>query len=334
MTSIVLPETADDKEALEEGAVFAPRFDANGLVTAVVTDAGDGMLLMVAHMNAEALALTLETGIAHYWSRSRGALWKKGETSGNFQQVVEMRTDCDQDAIWLRVKVAGHDATCHTGRRSCFYRTVVAGRRQDRSRRRWQRSHCSMQKTLSIQLDEPFAILQTTQIHHFDTARRVIWAWDKGDHDARLGVIAQQARCAGSRTASLRPAARPMPKPAKKSGISLALGGGAARGWAHIGVLRALDEAGIEIDMIAGTSIGALVGGCYLAGKLDELEEFARSLTKRRIFGLLDLHLRRQRPVRRHEARRSACSEHMNGLTVRGSAEAVRLRRLRNPHRP
>ncbi|TKT76797.1 patatin family protein [Aquamicrobium sp. LC103] len=82
---------------------------------------------------------------------------------------------------------------------------------------------------------------------------------------------------------------RPQPAPARKSGISLALGGGAARGWAHIGVLRALDEAGIEIDMIAGTSIGALVGGCYLAGKLDELEEFARSLTKRRIFGLLDL---------------------------------------------
>lgn len=85
--------------------------------------------------------------------------------------------------------------------------------------------------------------------------------------------------------------ASPEPEPAARSGISLALGGGAARGWAHIGVLRALDEAGIRIDMIAGTSIGALVGGCYLAGKLDELEEFARSLTKRRIFGLLDLHL-------------------------------------------
>jgi NTE family protein len=81
------------------------------------------------------------------------------------------------------------------------------------------------------------------------------------------------------------------PVPQKKSGVSLALGGGAARGWAHIGVLRALDEAGVEIDMIAGTSIGALVGGCYLAGKLDELEEFARSLTKRRVFGLMDFHL-------------------------------------------
>jgi phosphoribosyl-AMP cyclohydrolase len=79
---------------------------------------------MLAHMNAQALSLTLETGIAHYWSRSRNSLWKKGESSGNFQQVVEMRTDCDQDAVWLRVNVAGHDATCHTGRRSCFYRIV------------------------------------------------------------------------------------------------------------------------------------------------------------------------------------------------------------------
>ena len=124
MTSIKFPESPADKKSLEEGTVFAPRFDANGLITAVVTDAGDGILLMVANMNAEALALTLETGIAHYWSRSRGSLWKKGETSGNLQEVVELRTDCDQDAVWLRVKVAGHDATCHTGRRSCFYRTV------------------------------------------------------------------------------------------------------------------------------------------------------------------------------------------------------------------
>lgn len=88
------------------------------------------------------------------------------------------------------------------------------------------------------------------------------------------------------------PGGMPDPRPIRKTGISLALGGGCARGWAHIGVLRALDEAGIEISMIAGTSIGALVGGCFLAGKLDELEEFARSLTKRRIFGLLDLNLR------------------------------------------
>ena len=124
MTMTTFPEPPADKKTLEEGSVFSPRFDAGGLVTAVVTDAGDGTLLMVAHMNAEALALTLETGVAHYWSRSRNSLWKKGETSGNLQQVVELRTDCDQDAIWLKVKVAGHHATCHTGRRSCFYRTV------------------------------------------------------------------------------------------------------------------------------------------------------------------------------------------------------------------
>jgi len=124
MNSIEFPMPPADKKALEEGTAFSPRFDANGLVTAVVTDAGDKALLMVAHMNAEALALTLETGIAHYWSRSRNSLWKKGETSGNFQHVVELRTDCDQDAVWLSVKVAGDGATCHTGRRSCFYRTV------------------------------------------------------------------------------------------------------------------------------------------------------------------------------------------------------------------
>lgn len=115
-----------DKKTLEESLVFSPRFDSKGLVTAVVTDAGDGRPLMVAHMNAEALALTLETGIAHFWSRSRNALWKKGETSGNFQRVVEMRTDCDQDAVWLSVNVAGDHATCHTGRRSCFYRIVTS----------------------------------------------------------------------------------------------------------------------------------------------------------------------------------------------------------------
>ena len=118
------PSPPGDKAALEEGAAFTPRFDRGGLVTAVVTDAGDGALLMVAHMNAEALAQTLETGVAHFWSRSRGTLWKKGETSGNLQRVVEVRTDCDQDVVWLKVIVGGHDATCHTGRRSCFYRTV------------------------------------------------------------------------------------------------------------------------------------------------------------------------------------------------------------------
>ncbi|CAG1013278.1 MAG: phosphoribosyl-AMP cyclohydrolase [Rhizobiaceae bacterium] len=122
--TIAFDPPSENKAETEEGAAFAPRFDANGLVTAVVTDAGDGGVLMLAHMNAEALSLTLETGIAHYWSRSRAAIWKKGETSGNLQHVREVRVDCDQDAVWLKVDVAGHDATCHTGRRSCFYRTV------------------------------------------------------------------------------------------------------------------------------------------------------------------------------------------------------------------
>ena len=101
---------------------FLPRFDAAGLVTAIVTDADSGVLLMVAHMNAHAIALTQETGQAHFWSRSRAALWRKGETSGNELAVVEMRVDCDQDALLLRVKPAG--PACHTGRRSCFYRRI------------------------------------------------------------------------------------------------------------------------------------------------------------------------------------------------------------------
>ncbi|MGB3338578.1 MAG: phosphoribosyl-AMP cyclohydrolase [Devosia sp.] len=112
-------------EQLEEGTAFAPRFDAAGLVTVVTTEAGTNEVLMLAHMNAEALSLTLETGVAHYWSRSRGKLWKKGETSGELQQVVELRTDCDQDAIVLVVNQTGRGAACHTGRKSCFYRRAA-----------------------------------------------------------------------------------------------------------------------------------------------------------------------------------------------------------------
>lgn len=113
-----------DKTEQEEGDVLAPRFNADGLVTAVTIDAGDGTVLMLAHMNAEALRLSIETGVAHYFSRSRNALWKKGETSGNLQEIEEILIDCDQDAVVLRVRVKGHDASCHTGRRSCFYRAV------------------------------------------------------------------------------------------------------------------------------------------------------------------------------------------------------------------
>lgn len=111
-------------DQLEEGTAFAPRFDAAGLVTVVTIEASSKDVLMLAHMNAEALALTLETGIAHYWSRSRGKIWKKGETSGELQKLVELRTDCDQDALVMSVEQTGRGAACHTGRKSCFYRQV------------------------------------------------------------------------------------------------------------------------------------------------------------------------------------------------------------------
>jgi len=113
---------AADKHALEEGTVLSPRFDANGLVTVVATEAVSGAVLMVAHMNAEALSRSIETGEAWYWSRSRQELWHKGATSGQIQTIVEMRVDCDQDAIWLKVRVGGDGGCCHTGRCSCFYR--------------------------------------------------------------------------------------------------------------------------------------------------------------------------------------------------------------------
>jgi phosphoribosyl-AMP cyclohydrolase len=112
---------------LEEGLVLSPKFDSEGLVTCVATDAASGDVLMVAHMNGEALAKTIATGEAWYFSRSRRALWKKGETSGHTQRVVEMRIDCDQDALWIKVEqVTG---ACHTGRRSCFYRAVPVGQK-------------------------------------------------------------------------------------------------------------------------------------------------------------------------------------------------------------
>ena len=109
---------------VEDGLGFAPKFDADGLVTCVATDVATGDVLMVAHMNAEALALTVESGEAWYFSRSRQALWRKGEISGHTQRVAEMRVDCDQDAVWIKVEQIGPGA-CHTGRRSCFYRAVL-----------------------------------------------------------------------------------------------------------------------------------------------------------------------------------------------------------------
>jgi phosphoribosyl-AMP cyclohydrolase len=112
---------------VEDGRALTPKFDADGLVTCVTTDARSGELLMVAHMNADALARTISTGDAWYFSRSRRTLWRKGEESGHTQRVVEMRIDCDQDAVWIKVEQMGPGA-CHTGRRSCFYRVVPVGK--------------------------------------------------------------------------------------------------------------------------------------------------------------------------------------------------------------
>jgi phosphoribosyl-AMP cyclohydrolase len=111
-------------EELEEGTAFAPRFDAHGLITVITVEEGTNDVLMVAHMNVETLRLTLDTGIAHYWSRSRQSIWKKGETSGELQEVAEIRTDCDQDSLVMVVRQTGRGAACHTGRKSCFYRRV------------------------------------------------------------------------------------------------------------------------------------------------------------------------------------------------------------------
>ncbi len=118
---------APDAHALERGPVLAPRFDAAGLIGAVATHAETGEVLMLAWMNDEALKRTLETGQAHYFSRSRGALWKKGETSGQVQTVREIRIDCDQDAVWLKVVPGGDGGACHVGFRSCFYRRIADG---------------------------------------------------------------------------------------------------------------------------------------------------------------------------------------------------------------
>jgi phosphoribosyl-AMP cyclohydrolase len=117
--------TIADNNDREEGLTFQPKFDRAGLVTCVATDAVTSEVLMVAHMNEESLRKTVESGDAWYFSRSRNSLWRKGETSGHAQRVVEMRMDCDQDAVWIKVEQVG--AACHTGRRSCFYRAVNNG---------------------------------------------------------------------------------------------------------------------------------------------------------------------------------------------------------------
>jgi len=114
-----------DKCELEEGAAFQPAFNGDGLIPAIASDVATGEVLMVAWMNREALRCSLETRVAHFWSRSRAKLWRKGEESGNTLRIVEVRTDCDQDTIWLRVEVQGGGVACHTGRPSCFYRRIT-----------------------------------------------------------------------------------------------------------------------------------------------------------------------------------------------------------------
>ena len=111
-------------DAVENGSVLTPRFDTNGLIAAIATVAQTGDVLMFAWMNADALRRTIDTGVAHFWSRSRSKLWKKGEESGNLLKVEEMRVDCDQDAIWMKVRIEGGGVACHTGAKSCFYRVV------------------------------------------------------------------------------------------------------------------------------------------------------------------------------------------------------------------
>ena len=118
--------TRDSVEQVEEGNELAPKFDQDGLIPVVTTDMASGELLMMGYMNVEAFQKTVETGEAHYWSRSRQCLWHKGATSGLVQKVIEMRIDDDQDAVWLRVDVAG-GASCHVGYRSCFYRSIPIG---------------------------------------------------------------------------------------------------------------------------------------------------------------------------------------------------------------
>ncbi|CAN2533766.1 Phosphoribosyl-AMP+cyclohydrolase [Methylocapsa aurea] len=119
-----------EAHALEEGLAFTPRYDAQGLIVCITIEAATKAVLMVAYMNELALSKTIETGIAHYWSRSRQSLWRKGDTSGQVQKVVSLEVDCDQDALLLTVEPGGDGKACHTGRKSCFYRRLdpVSGR--------------------------------------------------------------------------------------------------------------------------------------------------------------------------------------------------------------
>lgn len=123
-----------EKHELELGSQLSPRFNEDGLIPAIVTDAATGDVVMFAWMNRESLARTIECGEAVYWSRSRKEIWHKGATSGNTQKIIEMRIDCDQDALWLKVEVKGHGASCHNGYASCFYREIPTGEKREKGK--------------------------------------------------------------------------------------------------------------------------------------------------------------------------------------------------------
>jgi phosphoribosyl-AMP cyclohydrolase len=125
MPVIFSDQQGKSHDEIELGQDFLPKFDDKGLIACIVTDADSGDVVMFAYMNAESLGLTLQTREAHYWSRSRQELWHKGATSGNIQDVIELRTDCDQDAIWIKVRTRGATANCHQGYKSCFYRAAT-----------------------------------------------------------------------------------------------------------------------------------------------------------------------------------------------------------------
>lgn len=120
-------ESRTSVKQVEEGTCLAPKFNENGLIPVTTTEWESKEVLMMGFMNAEALILTIESGFAHYWSRSRNEIWKKGETSGMYQSVKDLRIDDDQDAIWMQVQLAGDQASCHVGYKSCFYRTIPIG---------------------------------------------------------------------------------------------------------------------------------------------------------------------------------------------------------------
>jgi phosphoribosyl-AMP cyclohydrolase len=125
MTKSKTEKGVTEGETIETTRFFRPEFGPDGLMPAIVTDRASGEVLMFAYMNKDALTQTIATGFAHFWSRSRAKLWKKGDESGNLLKVIELRTDCDQDVIWIAAEVQGDGVACHTGARSCFYRRVV-----------------------------------------------------------------------------------------------------------------------------------------------------------------------------------------------------------------